>query len=546
MILYYLLQKCARVQIFESNVKINLNFQIVYFCAMKKKKVILIIMDGWGLGKVKSSDAIQNAKTPFVSSLYSKYPNTTLITCGEAVGLPDGQMGNSEVGHLNLGAGRIVYQELQRINVAIRSGELRKNATLLNALRYAKTQNKPLHLLGLVSDGGVHSHISHLKALTQICREEKLDQVFIHAFTDGRDTDPRSGLGFIKDLQQHLVQTTGEIASVTGRYYAMDRDKRWERVKVAYDALVNGSGEQTDNIIQSIEASYAAHVTDEFIRPIIKKQTITGRGRIQPGDAVICFNFRTDRCREITEVLTQISLPEYNMEPLPLEYTTMTEYDKNFKNVQVIFQNDNLTHTLGEIIAANGLKQIRIAETEKYPHVTFFFSGGREAPFDGEKRILIPSPKVATYDLKPEMSAYELTDALLPEIQNETADFICLNYANADMVGHTGVWDAVVKAVETVDTCVEKVVTAALEHGYTVFLTADHGNADYIINEDGTPNTAHTLNLVPFFIIDKQWKGRVQSGKLGDLAPSILQMMGLEIPDQMTGKVLMEQPLSIA
>lgn len=546
MILYYLLQKCARVQIFESNVKINLNFQIVYFCAMKKKKVILIIMDGWGLGKVKSSDAIQNAKTPFVSSLYSKYPNTTLITCGEAVGLPDGQMGNSEVGHLNLGAGRIVYQELQRINVAIRSGELRKNATLLNAIRYAKTQNKPLHLLGLVSDGGVHSHISHLKALTQICREEELDQVFIHAFTDGRDTDPRSGLGFIKDLQQHLVQTTGEIASVTGRYYAMDRDKRWERVKVAYDALVNGSGEQTDNIIQSIEASYAAHVTDEFIRPIIKKQTITGRGRIQPGDAVICFNFRTDRCREITEVLTQISLPEYNMEPLPLEYTTMTEYDKNFKNVQVIFQNDNLTHTLGEIIAANGLKQIRIAETEKYPHVTFFFSGGREAPFDGEKRILIPSPKVATYDLKPEMSAYELTDALLPEIQNETADFICLNYANTDMVGHTGVWDAVVKAVETVDTCVEKVVTAALEHGYTVFLTADHGNADYIINEDGTPNTAHTLNLVPFFIIDKQWKGGVQSGKLGDLAPSILQMMGLEIPDQMTGKVLMEQPLSIA
>lgn len=513
---------------------------------MKKKKVILIIMDGWGLGKVKSSDAIQNAKTPFVSSLYSKYPNTTLITCGEAVGLPDGQMGNSEVGHLNLGAGRIVYQELQRINVAIRSGELRKNATLLNALRYAKTQNKPLHLLGLVSDGGVHSHISHLKALTQICREEKLDQVFIHAFTDGRDTDPRSGLGFIKDLQQHLVHTTGEIASVTGRYYAMDRDKRWERVKVAYDALVNGSGEQTDNIIQSIEASYAAHVTDEFIRPIIKKQTITGRGRIQPGDVVICFNFRTDRCREITEVLTQISLPEYNMEPLPLEYITMTEYDKKFKNVQVIFQNDNLTHTLGEIIAVNGLKQIRIAETEKYPHVTFFFSGGREAPFDGEKRILIPSPKVATYDLKPEMSAYELTDALLPEIQNETADFICLNYANADMVGHTGVWDAVVKAVETVDTCVEKVVTAALEHGYTVFLTADHGNADYIINEDGTPNTAHTLNLVPFFIIDKQWKGGVQSGKLGDLAPSILQMMGLEIPDQMTGKVLMEQPLSIA
>ncbi|HRO45618.1 2,3-bisphosphoglycerate-independent phosphoglycerate mutase [Agriterribacter sp.] len=509
---------------------------------MKSKKVILIIMDGWGLGKIKSSDAIQNAKTPFVSSLYSKYPHTTLVTCGEAVGLPDGQMGNSEVGHLNIGAGRVVYQELQRINVAIRTGELRNNKILLDAIHYAKTHKKSLHLLGLVSDGGVHSHINHIKAITGICREEKLNDVFVHAFTDGRDTDPKSGLGFIKDLQQHLAQTTGEIATVTGRYYAMDRDKRWERVKIAYDALVNGQGEQTDNIVQSVEASYTANVTDEFIRPIIKRQPLHGRGQIKPGDAVVCFNFRTDRCREITEVLTQTDMPEYNMHTLPLEYTTMTEYDKTYKKVHVIFQNDNLTYTLGEIIAANGLKQIRIAETEKYPHVTFFFSGGRETPFEGEKRIMAPSPKVATYDLKPEMSAYELTASLLPEIQNETADFICLNFANADMVGHTGVWEAVIKAVETVDTCVEKIVTAGLEHGYAIFLTADHGNADYIINEDGTPNTAHTLNLVPFFIIDKSWKGKISSGKLGDLAPSILQMMGLEIPAQMTGNVLMEQP----
>ena len=508
---------------------------------MRSKKVILIIMDGWGLGKVKSSDAIQNAKTPFVSSLYNKYPHTTLITCGEAVGLPDGQMGNSEVGHLNLGAGRIVYQELQRINVAVRSGELRNNNILLNAVHYAKAQNKSLHLLGLVSDGGVHSHINHLKAITAICQEEKLDDVFVHAFTDGRDTDPKSGLGFIKDIQQHLTQTTGEIATITGRYYAMDRDKRWERVKIAYDALVNSTGEQTDNLAESVEASYTANITDEFIQPIIRRQPVAGRGQIKPGDVVVCFNFRTDRCREITEVLTQTNMPEYNMHTLPLEYTTMTEYDKTYKNVHVIFQNDNLTHTLGEIIAANGLKQIRIAETEKYPHVTFFFSGGREAPFEGEKRIMAPSPKVATYDLKPEMSAHELTASLLPEIQNETADFICLNFANADMVGHTGVWEAVIKAVETVDTCVEKIVTAGMEHGYSIFLTADHGNADYIVNEDGTPNTAHTLNLVPFFIIDKTWKGKINTGKLGDLAPSILKMMGLEIPAQMTGNVLMEQ-----
>lgn len=498
-------------------------------------------MDGWGLGKVKSSDAIQNARTPFVSSLYDKYPHSTLVTCGEDVGLPDGQMGNSEVGHLNLGAGRIVYQELQRINVAVRTGEFKKNKVLLDAVHYAKENKKSLHLLGLLSDGGVHSHINHLKALTSLCKEEGLQDVFIHAFTDGRDTDPKGGLSYIKDLQQHLQQSTGEIATVTGRYYAMDRDKRWERVKLAYDALVSGKGEKTDDVIKSLEASYAADVTDEFIKPIIKKLPVQEKAQIKPGDAVICFNFRTDRCREITEVLTQKDMPEYNMHTLSLHYTTMTEYDKTFKGINVIFENDNLTRTLGEVVSSNGLRQIRIAETEKYPHVTFFFSGGREEPFEGEKRIMAPSPKVATYDLKPEMSAYELTEALLPEIKDKTADFICLNFANADMVGHTGVWDAVIKAVETVDACVNKIVTAALENDYTVFLTADHGNADYIINEDGTPNTAHTLNLVPFFIIDNDWKGDIKPGKLGDLAPTILKIMGLPVPADMTGNILIGQ-----
>jgi len=497
-------------------------------------------MDGWGLGKVKSSDAIQHAKTPFVSSLYHKYPHTTLVTCGEDVGLPDGQMGNSEVGHLNLGAGRIVYQELQRINVAIRSGEFSKNKALLDAIQYAKHNNKSLHLLGLVSDGGVHSHINHIKAITSVCLEQGCHDVFIHAFTDGRDTDPKGGLGYINDLQVHLGQTTGTLATVTGRYYAMDRDKRWERVKLAYDALVNGIGTQTDDIPDAIAVSYTENVTDEFIKPIINTKADAAKCFIKEGDAVICFNFRTDRCREITEVLTQTDMPEFGMHTLPLHYTTMTEYDKTYKNIHVVFENDNLTHTLGEVIFDNGLKQIRIAETEKYPHVTFFFSGGREAPFNGESRIMAASPKVATYDLQPEMSAYELTEKLLPEIKGKTADFICLNYANADMVGHTGIWDAVVKAVETVDTCVEKVVTTGLENGYTIFLTADHGNADYIINEDGTPNTAHTLNLVPLFVIDNEWHGNLKSGKLGDIAPSILKVMGLPIPEEMTGNILVD------
>ncbi len=506
---------------------------------MANKRAMLVIMDGWGLGKVKSADAIQHANVPFVTSLYKKYPHSTLVTCGEAVGLPNGQMGNSEVGHLNLGAGRIVYQELQRINVAIRDGSFAKNDVLLEAIRFAKNNNKPLHLLGLVSDGGVHSHINHLKAIVDICKNETLQEVFIHAFTDGRDCDPKSGLGFIKELQEHLDKSTGKIATVSGRYYAMDRDKRWERVKLAYDALVNGIGEKAHDAINAIEDSYGKNITDEFIKPtVITDKNFHPVAVIKNDDVVICFNFRTDRCREITEVLTQMDIPEQGMKKLSLHYTTMTQYDHSFKNVKVIFENDDLKNTLGEIIAQNGLKQIRIAETEKYPHVSFFFSGGREKPFDGEKRIMIQSPKVATYDLKPEMSAEEVTDAIIPEIENKSADFVCLNFANADMVGHTGVFQAAIKAVETVDQCVERVVTAALKNDYTVFLTADHGNADYLINEDGSPNTAHTLNLVPLFIIDKEWKGTVKPGKLGDIAPSILTIMNLPIPKEMTGDVL--------
>jgi 2,3-bisphosphoglycerate-independent phosphoglycerate mutase len=503
---------------------------------MKNKKVALIIMDGWGLGTIKSSDAIQHAKTPFVSSLYLKYPNSTLITCGEDVGLPEGQMGNSEVGHLNLGAGRIVYQELQRINVAIKTGELATNKTILAAIDFAKQNNKPLHLMGLVSDGGVHSHTSHLKALTSLCAAKGLQNVLIHAFTDGRDTDPKSGLGFLTDLQNHLQKSTGNIATITGRYYAMDRDKRWERVKLAYDGLVNGMGTKTDDVLAAVKKSYEEGVTDEFIKPIIN--ATVANTTIKNGDVVLCFNFRTDRCREITQVLTQTDFPDFEMKKLDLHYTTMTQYDHTYKNVHVVFENDDLKNTLGEILEQNNKTQIRIAETEKYPHVSFFFSGGREKEFVGEKRIMAQSPKVATYDLQPEMSAYEVADKIITEIETNPTHFICLNFANADMVGHTGVWDAVIKAVETVDTCVEKVVTAALKQDYTVLILADHGNADYEINEDGTPNTAHTLNLVPFFIVDNEWKGIVKNGKLGDIAPTILTIMGLPIPEEMGGDVL--------
>lgn len=508
---------------------------------MNNKKAMLIIMDGWGLGKIETADAIQHAKTPFVSSLYHKYPHTTLITCGEDVGLPEGQMGNSEVGHLNLGAGRIVYQELQRINVAIRDGSFAQNKELLESIQYAKENNKPLHLIGLVSNGGVHAHIRHLEAICDICKANGLSKVFIHAFTDGRDTDPKSGIHFIEELQNHLKNSAGTIATITGRYYAMDRDKRWERVKVAYDAMVHGDGTPAKDLLAAIHASYENGVTDEFIKPIINANLQDGEGLIHNDDAVICFNFRTDRCREITQVLTQIDVHEFNMHKLQLHFTTMTEYDKTYENIHVIFENDNLKNTLGEVLEQQNKKQIRIAETEKYPHVSFFFSGGREAPFNGEKRIMVPSPKVATYDLQPEMSANEVTQKLLPEIESGETDFICLNFANADMVGHTGVWEAVIKAVETVDSCVQKVVEAALKKDYTIFLTADHGNADFLINADGTPNTAHSLNLVPLFVIDNNWHGKLKPGKLGDIAPTILHVMNLPVPKDMTGDNLIEK-----
>ncbi len=497
-------------------------------------------MDGWGHGRVPSADAIANANVPFVKSLYSKYPHTELITCGEAVGLPDGQMGNSEVGHLNIGAGRIVYQELQRINVAFRDGEAQQSPVLHNAFDEAKINGGTLHFIGLVSDGGVHSHISHLEALCTLAKENNVPRVAVHAFTDGRDCDPRSGLGFMARLQKHLTETGCVLGTVTGRFYAMDRDKRWERVKIAYDAMVHGTGKHTQDALAAMQQSYNENVTDEFIRPII---VCDDHGQpnalIKDGDVVVCFNFRTDRCREITQVLTQDSFHEQNMHPLNIHYVTMTEYDKNFRNVQVIFENKDLNNTLGEVLAANGKTQIRIAETEKYPHVTFFFSGGREQPFEGERRIMMPSPRtVPTYDMIPEMSARDLTEAILPEIAAQSADFVCLNFANPDMVGHTGVWEAVKKAVETVDECVSRIVPLALANGYSVFLTADHGNADYMMNEDGSPNTAHTLNPVPLFLISEDYKGRLHPGKLGDIAPTILHYMGIAIPADMTGNVL--------
>ncbi|WP_118972710.1 2,3-bisphosphoglycerate-independent phosphoglycerate mutase [Taibaiella koreensis] len=509
---------------------------------MNHKRALLIIMDGWGHGKVPKADAIANAHPAFVSSLYHTYPHTELITCGEAVGLPEGQMGNSEVGHLNIGAGRIVYQELQRINIAVQSGELQQNAVFKAALDYCKEQHKTLHFIGLVSDGGVHAHIRHLEALCRYAEEAGVPRYAVHAFTDGRDTDPKSGLGFLEELQQHLTGTRGVLASVTGRYYAMDRDKRWERVKLAYDALTKGKGHRTQDVLEAVKASYATGITDEFIKPIIATDSDGNPlAEIRDGDAVICFNFRTDRCREITEVLTQQAFPEQDMQPLQLHYVTMTEYDHSFRNVGVIFHNDNLNNTLGEVLAKDHLKQIRIAETEKYPHVTFFFSGGREEPFEGERRILLPSPKdVATYDLKPEMSANEITEAILPEIERQSADFICLNFANTDMVGHTGVWEAAIKATLTVDHCVSRIVPLALEKGYGIFLTADHGNSDYLVNEDGSPNTAHSLNPVPLFLISNDYKGSLRPGKLGDIAPTILRYMGLPIPQEMTGDILID------
>lgn len=505
---------------------------------MNNKKVVLIIMDGWGHGPKTPANAIFMAKTPFISSLYPTYPNAELRTSGEDVGLPDGQMGNSEVGHLNIGAGRVVYQDLVKINLAVRDGSLHKQQVILDTLDYCKKNKKKLHLIGLVSDGGVHSHINHLMALCDIAKENNVNDVFIHAFTDGRDTDPKSGHGFLETLENHLKTSTGKIASVVGRYYAMDRDKRWERVRLAYDLLVHGIGHKSTSALKAVEASYAENVTDEFIKPIV----ITGNdgsplATIDSDDAVICFNFRTDRCREITQVLTQQDFHEQNMSKLRLKYVTMTNYDDTFKNVDVIYDKDNLVQTLGEVLSSNGKTQIRIAETEKYPHVTFFFSGGREQVFEGESRIMIPSPKVATYDLQPEMSAALVTDAICEKLKEGKTDFVCLNFANTDMVGHTGVFSAVVKAVETVDGCVKRVVETGLANGYSFLITADHGNADYMINEDGSPNTAHTTNPVPLFLIDADHK-KLANGRLSDLSPTILKLMDIPIPAEMTGKIL--------
>ena len=505
------------------------------------RKVALIIMDGWGHGKQPERSAIAQANVPYIKSLYDKYANTELVTHGEDVGLPDGQMGNSEVGHLNIGAGRIVYQELLRINIAIRDGVLAKNPKLLAAIKYCVDNNKPLHLMGLVSDGGVHSHTSHLRAVCDIAKANGLKpgQVFIHAFTDGRDTDPQSGLGYLTDLQTFLKGSVGTIASVCGRYYAMDRDNRWERVKVAYDLLIKGDGKKSQDILASVSESYAADVTDEFIKPIL---AIDDAGApislIQEGDAVICFNFRTDRCREITKALTQQDFPEQDMKKLALNYTTFTVYDHSFTGVANIFDNDDLKMTLGEVLAGQGKTQLRAAETEKYPHVTFFFNGGREAPFTGEGRIMEPSPKVATYDLQPEMSAYGLADKAVKYIEEHKPDFVCLNFANADMVGHSGIFSAVVKACEAVNNCVEKLAATCLANGYTILLTADHGNADYMINDDGSPNTAHTKNLVPIFLIDDHFKPALHNGRLSDIAPTVLKLMDIPQPPEMTGKAL--------
>ena len=507
------------------------------------KKAMLIIMDGWGKGSIPASDAILAANTPFADSLYHHYPNSELVTFGEQVGLPVGQMGNSEVGHLNLGAGRIVYQELQRVNVAILDGSLQRNEVLVAAFEKAKQTGKKLHFIGLLSNGGVHSHINHFKALCEYAEQAEVSNYYVHGFTDGRDTDPKSGLGFVSELEDFLSSRRGKLASLIGRYYAMDRDKRWERVAQAYHLLVNGEGTASSDFVESMTESYQEGITDEFLHPLVK-QDAAGQplAKIEDGDIVICVNFRTDRCREIVEVLSQSANHEFNMHPLEIEMVTATDYDATFLNVNVIFRKDDLKNTLGEILEQEGKTQIRIAETEKYPHVTFFFSGGREVPFVGETRIMRDSPKdVPTYDLKPEMSAFALRDAIIPEIENESADFICLNFANTDMVGHTGVWAAAMKAAETVDSCVAAIVPKALEHGYAIFLTADHGNSDFLVNLDGSPNTAHTLNPVPLFFIDKEFKGELYSGKLGDLAPTILNYMGLPIPKEMTGTVLLTQ-----
>lgn len=497
-------------------------------------KAALLILDGWGLGKVPSADAIAQANTPFMDNLMATCPHSTLITFGEDVGLPEGQMGNSEVGHLNIGAGRVVWQELARINKAVRDRELHSHPVLNEAFAHAKNTGVAVHFIGLVSDGGVHSHIDHLKALCDMSTDAGLEKVFVHAFTDGRDCDPKSGAGFIGSLLEHIQNQPVKLASIVGRYYAMDRDKRWERVKLAYDLLVKGEGESVSDAVAEMEKSYAADVTDEFLKPMI----LHPEGIIRPNDVVICFNFRTDRCREITEVLTQQDMPDLGMKTLPLYYVTMTRYDETFKNVKVVYEKDDVSMTMGEVLEKAGKTQVRIAETEKYPHVTFFFSGGREAPFDGERRLMVPSPKVATYDLQPEMSAPGITEAILADIKTNTPDFICLNFANTDMVGHTGVFSAAMKAAETVDGCVAQIVPLLLQYDYQCILIADHGNSDYLINEDGSPNTAHTKNPVPCILVSKNPAATIRNGRLADVAPTLLKLMGVPAPEVMTGQPL--------
>ncbi|MDN3203912.1 2,3-bisphosphoglycerate-independent phosphoglycerate mutase [Algoriphagus sediminis] len=507
-----------------------------------EKKVLLMILDGWGLGTNPNISAIAKANTPYVDSLFTNYPHAKLDASGLAVGLPEGQMGNSEVGHMNIGAGRVVYQDLVKINQAVENEELKDHQVLIEAFKSAQEKGKKVHFMGLVSDGGVHAHIKHLKGLCDAAKFHGLEDVFIHAFTDGRDTDPKSGIKFIEDLEAHLKNSTGQVASVIGRYYAMDRDNRWERVKLAYDAMVKGEGERSHDIKASIRKSYDNGVTDEFIRPIIHVNSDRSPiATIEEGDLVLCFNFRTDRGREITQVLTQKDFPDFGMKKLSLDYITFTNYDDSFKGVKVLFEKDNLKNTLGEVLERNGKKQIRIAETEKYPHVTFFFSGGRETEFDGESRILCPSPKVATYDLQPEMSAFEIASKINVELKKESADFICLNFANADMVGHTGVFEAAMKACEAVDQCTKSVIETALANGYSTIVIADHGNSDVMVNPDGSPNTAHTTNLVPFIFVDKNKNFKMKDGKLGDLAPTILNLMGIDIPEEMTGKILISK-----
>ncbi len=505
------------------------------------KKTILVILDGWGYGNKSKSDVISTVNPPYWNKLLETYPSSQLQASGEFVGLPDGQMGNSEVGHLNIGAGRVVYQDLVKINRACADGSIAENPELKKAYTYAKENNKKVHLLGLMSKGGVHSSQAHIHSLISVAQQYGLSDVFVHAFMDGRDTDPKSGKGFMTELLAHMEQTVGDVATVTGRYYAMDRDKRWERIKVAYDAMVAGEGEvSSTNVVDSIQASYDADVTDEFIKPIVKVDADGNPvAKIEEGDVIVFFNFRNDRAKELTMVLTQQDMPEEGMKTIPLHYCTMTPYDATFEGMHILFDKENVQKTIGEVVADAGLKQLRIAETEKYAHVTFFFSGGREATFEGEDRILVNSPKVATYDLQPEMSAFEVKDKVVAELNANKYDFICLNFANGDMVGHTGVYEAIEKAVKTVDECVEGVIEAAKANGYEAIIIADHGNADNAVNADGSPNTAHSLNPVPFVWVTER-EGEVKNGVLADVAPSILKLMGVEQPAEMTGKALID------